>query len=126
MFVCEPDKIKPTHIARRVDFVVTDDYIMGMKTEREKKRPGEYPAAGTGAVVTVREAKAAFSTLVHRAAAGEEIVITWHGQPKARLASVSRDTAPFKVDFDWLHRMRVGHRQTPSEQIIREDRDARG
>jgi prevent-host-death family protein len=40
-------------------------------------------------IVNVRESKARLSELVTKAAAGEEILITVRGQPKARLVAVS-------------------------------------
>lgn len=40
-------------------------------------------------IVNVRESKARLSELVTKAAAGEEILITVRGQPKAKLVAVS-------------------------------------
>ena len=40
-------------------------------------------------IVNVRESKARLSELVSKAAAGEEILITVRGQPKARLVAIS-------------------------------------
>ena len=52
-----------------------------MKAKSKRKDP----LTGLGVTIALREAKAPFSELVERAAAGEKIVITWHGQSRARL-----------------------------------------
>jgi prevent-host-death family protein len=79
------------------------------------------------AVYTVREAKARLSELIRLAGQGTDVTITSHGQPVARVGPVGgKSGKPFLVDFDWLRSMPVSPGQTPAEQIIREDRDARG
>lgn len=78
-------------------------------------------------MIAVREAKAQFSALVERAAAGEEIVITWHGRPRARmlpLAAESQDK--LHVDRKWLENMEVAGSATPADAWVRKDRDNRG
>jgi prevent-host-death family protein len=40
-------------------------------------------------IATLRESKTRLSELVNLASSGEEILITVHGQPKARILSVS-------------------------------------
>lgn len=45
-------------------------------------------------VVSVFDAKAQFSALLARAEAGEEIVISRHGRPTARLVPVERVSSP--------------------------------
>jgi prevent-host-death family protein len=75
---------------------------------------------------TVREARAHFSEIVDAAARGEEIIITSHGEPKVKIVGYEKSGRPMKVDRKWLYGMPVPPRQTPSEVIIREDRDARG
>jgi prevent-host-death family protein len=53
-------------------------------------------------IATLRESKARLSELVALANSGEEVLITDHGQPKARLLSVSEsltDTA------EWLREL---------------------
>jgi prevent-host-death family protein len=53
-------------------------------------------------VVNVGEAKAHFSELLDRAAAGEEIVIARAGKPVARLAPLRRRAArPFGIARHW-------------------------
>ena len=86
----------------------------------------QYPLSAPGATIAVREAKAQFSALVERAAAGEEIVITWHGRPRARLVPLEEDRGMLHVDRAWLDTMRLGNPKTPAETLVRDDRDNRG
>lgn len=74
----------------------------------------------------MREAKAKFSSLVGRAADGEEITITWHGRPRARLVPVPDEGPPLRVDRDWLRSMPVRKAGRRAEALVRADRDARG
>ena len=69
-------------------------------------------------------AKAQLSTLLERAAAGEEIVITSAGRPKARLVGLNRAHQPYRVHRRLLA-TKAQHRGTSAEQTIREDRDSR-
>jgi len=71
----------------------------------------------------IREAKNRFSELVRRAAQGEQITITLHGEPRARLSRVTEELRPFKVDWEWLRGMQVATSQTPAEDLIRAERD---
>ena len=89
------------------------------------KKRGDYPSAA-GAGVSVREAKAQFSALVARAAEGEEITISWHGRPRARLAPLRDTNAVFRVDRAWLKSMKVRAHGQRSDELVRADRDARG
>ena len=74
----------------------------------------------------VREAKNRFSELVRRAAQGEQITITLHGEPRARLGRVVEEgPRPFDVDWKWLRGMKVATSQTPAEALIRAERDGR-
>jgi len=93
-----------------------------MKTKPKLNDPPTEP----GVKIAVREAKAQFSALVERAAAGEEIVITWHGQPRARLLPLAEERGILRVDREWLDTMRVGNPKTPSENVVRDDRENRG
>jgi prevent-host-death family protein len=97
-----------------------------MRKSRKAVVAAAYPLAAGGAVVSVREAKAHFSALVAKAAEGEEITITWHGQPRARLSAVRSDSLPFRVDRAWLRSMKVRPGGPSAKALIREDRDARG
>jgi antitoxin (DNA-binding transcriptional repressor) of toxin-antitoxin stability system len=74
---------------------------------------------------SLREAKNRLSELVKRAARGEQITITLHGEPRVQLSRVLERTRPFKVDWKWLKEMRVGGSQTPAETLIRAERDGR-
>ncbi len=90
------------------------------------KAKHKYPLSELGATVAVREAKAQFSALVERAATGEEIVITWHGRPRARLLPLVEDRGTLHVDRAWLDTMRLGNLKTPADTLVRDDRDNRG
>src|SRR5262249_30421565 len=75
-------------------------------------------------IVSVRIAKARLSELLERAAAGEEIVITSAGRPKARLVGHTESPPPtFRVHQALLRaRPKSG---TRAEALIRAERDAR-
>ncbi len=90
------------------------------------KAKAECPLVNHGVTIAVREAKAHFSALVERAAAGEEIVITWHGRPRARLLPLAEERNILRVDREWLGAMRVDNPRTPAETLVRGDRDNRG
>ncbi len=52
---------------------------------------------------SVVEARNQLSALIDRAAAGERVVITRHGQPVVELRPVNAPKAPVtKADMDWL------------------------
>ena len=53
-------------------------------------------------IATLRESKTRLSELVTLANSGEEILITVHGQPKARILSVSE---PRSDTADWLREL---------------------
>jgi len=53
-------------------------------------------------IATLRESKTRLSELVNLANSGEEILITVHGQPKARILSVSE---PRSDTADWLREL---------------------
>lgn len=53
-------------------------------------------------IATLRESKTRLSELVNLANSGEEILITVHGQPKARILSVSE---PQSDTADWLREL---------------------
>lgn len=75
-------------------------------------------------IANVRSAKARLSELLDRAAAGEEIVITAAGRPKAKLVGLGDTTpVPFRVNRALLrHRPRKG---TSAERLVRAERDSR-
>ena len=68
------------------------------------------------------DAKAQFSSLLDRAAAGEEIVITKHGRPVAKI--VATDKAPTVDSRALLERMRKGRTATLGGIDWKELRDA--
>lgn len=79
-------------------------------------------------IATLRESKTRLSELVNLANSGEEILITVHGQPKARILPVSgarSDTADWLRDLSTL-RSSLGQPSTcqkPSAlDEVREDR----
>ena len=75
-------------------------------------------------IATVRTAKARLSELLERAAAGEEIVITSDGRPKAKIVGLGPAPRPFRVNRRLL---RVGGARTgrSADILVREERDAR-
>jgi prevent-host-death family protein len=85
-----------------------------------------YASPAAGAVVSVREAKAQFSALVARAATGEEITLSWHGKPRARLVPLQAAGTVFRVDRDWLRSMPVRGHGKRAEELVRAERDSRG
>lgn len=56
--------------------------------------------------VSIQEAKTHLSRLVEEAAAGEEIVVTKHGRPRARLSGLVHDPRPRRLG-GWAGRARV-------------------
>jgi len=75
-------------------------------------------------ITTVRAAKARLSALLERAAAGEEVIITCDGRPKAKLVGLGPAAAPFRVNRRLLAvRPRTCGR--PAEVLVREERDSR-
>ena len=84
-------------------------------------------APGIGEVISVRSAKAHLSALLDLVAGGREITITSDGKPKAKLVGVA-EAKPRKVFeglSDYLMKQPI-HRGPTADEIIREDRDARG
>jgi prevent-host-death family protein len=90
--------------------VVTRDYILAM-------------------TASIRVAKAKLSELINAAERGEEVIITGHGKPRAKLIAVLPQ--PTRGGFDWDKIRRVakkastGRRGPTGTQIIRRDRDSR-
>jgi prevent-host-death family protein len=74
--------------------------------------------------VTLVEAKTRLSELLDKVAAGEEVVITRHGRPAARIAAVSPAKQPVP-DLSAL-RARMPPWRKPSHLLIREMRDEEG
>jgi prevent-host-death family protein len=84
-------------------------------------------APGIGEVISVRSAKAHLSALLDLVASGREIIITSDGKPKAKLVGAV-ETKPRKIFQgmgDYLMKQPI-HGGPTADEIIREDRDARG
>ena len=69
--------------------------------------------------VDIKQASEALPDLVHRAEAGEEIVITCQGRAVARLVATPRTLPPLQ-EF----RRSLGKNGTPAVRLIREARNA--
>lgn len=119
--------------------VVTRDYIGAVTTKkRTVAHPPSQPVAellreavampGIGLTYPVRVAKAKLSALLDLVAAGQEVVITSGGQPKARLVSSAARAArrPFTGTREFLRRQPVPTKGPWAEEVIRADRDGRG
>ena len=77
--------------------------------------------------INVREARQQISRLLDTVAAGEEIVITRHGKPAARLLPVS-DVETGRMHFPDRSTLRamIPPAKLPTTELIREMRDERG
>lgn len=73
--------------------------------------------------VGIKQAREALPDLVHRAEAGEEIVITRQGRAVARLVAAPRTTRALPPLQDFRHSL--GANGTPAVKLIREERNAR-
>ena len=71
--------------------------------------------------VSLAEAKAHFSELVTQVAAGEEVVITRHGQPLVRLSGIEKTKAPLASRAQF--RASLQRLEQPSAALIRSLRD---
>ncbi len=82
---------------------------------------------GWGLSVPVRAAKAKLSALLEVVAAGQPVVITSDGQPKARLVPVGARPERKVFPGSAEHLKTIPLRPGPSaEELIRTDRDGRG
>jgi prevent-host-death family protein len=120
--------------------VTTRDYTSDMKTEETATlRDGEEDTEssvvremsmvpGLGSAISVRAAKAHLSGLLDEVAAGREVVITSDGVPKARLVPMSAGAQrkPFLGTREHLKAMPPWRGGPTADEIVREDRDARG
>jgi prevent-host-death family protein len=111
-----------------------------MKTRKEKTTypPASKSAAlvlkeavavpGVGLTFPVRAAKAKLSALLELVAAGQEVVITSDGAPKAVLVSPAKRTQRkvFTGTMEHLQKMPMQTEGPLAEEIIRTDRDGRG
>ncbi|HXG47360.1 MAG TPA: type II toxin-antitoxin system prevent-host-death family antitoxin [Methylomirabilota bacterium] len=76
-------------------------------------------------VVNVRAAKDQLSSLLEQAAAGNEVIITSDGQPKAKLVPVRAARPAFRVDWGLLESLPAAPVGPAAEELIRADRDDR-
>jgi prevent-host-death family protein len=81
-------------------------------------------------IKTLRESKATLSALVDQASRGEEIIITVHGKPKARLCPI--EPVPHEeIQSAWASRVREDwakystHTTDSSEEILEKMREDR-
>ena len=75
---------------------------------------------------SVAEAKNKLSALIKRAVAGEDVVITSHGQPVAELKAIRRTPKRMtEADFEWLkaHRARLTPAKTDAGTFVSQMRD---
>lgn len=82
---------------------------------------------GVGLSIPVRAAKAKLSALLDLVASGTSVTITSDGAPKALLSPVPRQAGRkvFQGMSAFLLEQPV-HRGPSAEEVVREDRDARG
>ena len=73
--------------------------------------------------VGIKQAREALPELVHRAEAGDEIVITRQGRAVARLVGAPR--APKALPTLREFRRALGRDGTPAVQLVRKERNAR-
>ena len=81
-------------------------------------------------IATLRESKAKLSALVALAQAGEDVIITVRGKPKAKLsairAEVKTSMSGWKKELELLHRQcRTKKRTVGSQSIIDKVREER-
>ena len=134
-------KKKPAVKYRKKDLrdVTTRDYIGGMKETEAMIMRGNDDATmssvvrefsempGGGHTISVRAAKAHLSGLLDEVAAGREVVITSDGVPKARLVPMTeRPRKVFTGTREHLKKMPPWRGGPTADELIREDRDARG
>ena len=75
-------------------------------------------------LANVRAAKARLSELLERASAGEEIIITSDGRPKAKLVGIPPVRATYRVNRRLLA-VALRKAGAGAEKMIRQDRDGR-
>ena len=132
-------KTIPLYRKKNLRDVTTRDYSADMKATESMMIRGnddetqssvvrefsEVP--GVGHTISVRAAKAHLSGLLDEVAAGREVVITSDGVPKARLVPMAeRPRKVFTGTREHLKKMPPWRGGPTADEIIREDRDARG
>jgi prevent-host-death family protein len=95
-----------------------------MKTKTVKST---YPAPQSGGL-ELKKVVTKLSALLELVARGQEVTITSDGQPKAVLSPVSKGKSRKVFTGTWEHlkKMPPWRGGPTAEEIVREDRDARG
>lgn len=75
--------------------------------------------------INLSDAKARFSDLVDRAAAGEEVTILRRGKAVARIVGVEKPRKPLNVGALRTHTSRMRPSKVTGVEILREMRDSR-
>lgn len=78
---------------------------------------------------SVVEAKNKLSQLIKRAVDGEDVVITWHGQPVVELRPIKSVARPLtEADWEWLQAHRLPRLDPCKDavELVREMRDEGG
>jgi len=125
--------------SKKLDNVVTRDYIGCMKTKQKvMKYPEPRPVAlelketvavaGIGLTIPVRAAKAKLSALLEMVAGGQEVTITSDGLPKAVLSPIrlAAGRKVFTGTREHLKQMPAWSGGPTAEALIREEREGRG
>ena len=66
-------------------------------------------------ISSLRDAKAKLSELVQKAAEGEDVVITVHGEPTVRLSPIKRSDAAKNDRSEWVEEMAAAAREASVE-----------
>ncbi len=84
--------------------------------------------SGVGEVISVRAAKAHLSGLLDLVASGREIIITSDGKPKVKVVPLRSETRGkvFTGTHEHLKTMPKWNGGPTADELIRQDRDARG
>ena len=72
-------------------------------------------------IVSLARAKAKFSEILNRVESGEEVVVTRHGRPIARISAVQAPKKPVKSLAAF--RSKMPRWRKPSSKLLREMRD---
>lgn len=73
--------------------------------------------------VNLAQAKARLSELLDKVEAGEEVIITRHGRPAARVLPPSQPRRPLPLDELAAFRATMPSLRRPSAELLREMRD---
>ncbi|MBS4098267.1 MAG: type II toxin-antitoxin system Phd/YefM family antitoxin [Sulfuricella sp.] len=73
--------------------------------------------------ISLAEAKSHLSEILNRVEAGEEVVITRHGQPVARVSPFEKPVKALAIDRLAAFRARMPHWQKSSAELLREMRE---